>query len=111
MSKDTLAANDETETRARPAWIKIAAALAVLGGLALLAREAGTRVLPGYLAALRSVVLEEEFIDHIPTPLLVHAQMIAALTDSFMYRFTISTESTALASARATVSARKVSTP
>jgi len=86
-----------------------AQAMAVHGGL--LAREAGTRVLPGYLAALRSVVLQEEFIDHIPTPLLIHAQMIATLTDSFMYRFTISTESTALASARATVSARKVSTP
>lgn len=85
-----------------------AQAMAVHGGL--LARESGARVLPGYLAALRNVVLEEEFIEHITAPLLIHAQRIATLTDSFMYRFTITVERLVLTSARATVIAQKVRT-
>jgi len=69
----------------------------------LLARESGTRIRPGYLAALRDVMLQQDFIDHITAPLLVHARMIAALTGSFMYRFTISAGNEMLANARATV--------
>jgi len=84
-------------------------AMAVHGGL--LAREAGARILPGYLAALRDVVLQQDFIEHIKTPLMVHAQMIASLTGSFVYRFNITTGGIALASARATVMARKAATP
>ena len=82
--------------------------MAVHGGL--LARESGTRVLPGYLAALRDVVLRQEFIDHITEPLMIHAQMIATLDDSFMYRFNIIAGGIELASARATVIARKDTT-
>jgi predicted hotdog family 3-hydroxylacyl-ACP dehydratase len=82
-----------------------AQAMAVHGGL--LARESGTRVLPGYLAALHEVVLQQEFIDHVTVPLTVHAQMIATLADSFMYRFSISADGAELASARATVISRK----
>jgi len=78
-----------------------AQAMAVHGGL--LARESGTRIRPGYLAALRDVMLQQDFIDHITAPLLVHARMIAALTGSFMYRFTISAGNEMLANARATV--------
>lgn len=85
-----------------------AQAMAVHGGL--LARDAGARVLPGYLAALRDVVLQQDFIDHIDTPLMVHAVMIATATDSFMYRFTITVEGLVLASARATVMAPQAST-
>jgi len=81
-----------------------AQAMAVHGGL--LARESGTRVLPGYLAALHDVVLQQEFIDQITAPLTIHAHMIASLADSFMYRFSISAEHIALASSRATVIAR-----
>ncbi len=82
-----------------------AQAMAVHGGL--LARESGTRVLPGYLAALRDVVLQQEFIDHITAPLTIHAQMIATLADSFMYRFSVIAGDTELACARATVISRK----
>jgi len=86
-----------------------AQAMAVHGGL--LAREAGTGMRPGYLAVLREVFLQEEFIEDVHTSLMVHAQMIATLTDSFMYRFSISTASGVLASARATVIARQDSIP
>jgi predicted hotdog family 3-hydroxylacyl-ACP dehydratase len=85
-----------------------AQAMAVHGGL--LAREAGTRVLPGYLAALRDVVLQQDFIDHIGSPLMVHAEMVATASDSFMYRFTVTVEGMVLASARATVMAQQAST-
>lgn len=86
-----------------------AQAMAVHGGL--LARESGTRVRPGYLAALRDVVLQQEFVDHIMAPLVVDAQMIATVTDSFMYRFTITAESIVLASARATIIAQQDPAP
>ena len=82
-----------------------AQAMAIHGGLQ--ARESGNRVLPGYLAALHDVILQQEFIDHIKTPLMINAQMIASLTDSFMYQFTITAENNVLASARATVIAQK----
>ena len=78
-----------------------AQAMAVHGGL--LAREAGTRVRPGYLAALRDVILQQDFIDSITAPLLVHAEMIASLAGSFMYRFTITAGDEMLVNARATV--------
>jgi predicted hotdog family 3-hydroxylacyl-ACP dehydratase len=86
-----------------------AQAMAVHGGL--LARKSGTRVLPGYLAALRDVVLQQEFIDHITAPLTIHAQMIATLADSFMYRFSVIAGGIELASARATVISRKDTAP
>ena len=82
-----------------------AQAMAAHGGL--LARESGIRVLPGYLVTLRDVVLQQEFIDHITAPLTIHAQMIATLADSFMYRFSIIAGGIELASARATVVSRK----
>lgn len=82
-----------------------AQAMAVHGGL--LARKSGTRVLPGYLAALRDVVLQHEYIDHITAPLTIHAQMIATLADSFMYRLSVIAGGIELASARATVISRK----
>jgi predicted hotdog family 3-hydroxylacyl-ACP dehydratase len=86
-----------------------AQAMAVHEGL--LARKSGTRVLPGYLAALRDVVLQQEFIDHITAPLTIHAQMIATLADSFMYRFSVIAGGIELASARATVISRKDTAP
>jgi predicted hotdog family 3-hydroxylacyl-ACP dehydratase len=67
--------------------------------------------LPGYLAAVRNVMLQEEFIDHITGPLQVHALLIATVTDSFMYRFTITGKHALLASARATVSVHRNATP
>lgn len=80
-------------------------AMAVHGGL--LARATGGTALPGYLASLRDVVLEQEFIEGITTPLNIRAQKIATTTDSFMYNFTISTDERLLVSARATVIAQK----
>jgi predicted hotdog family 3-hydroxylacyl-ACP dehydratase len=85
-----------------------AQAMAVHGGL--LARASGNRTFPGYLAALRDVVLHQEFIEGIKTPLIVHAQQIASFTDSFMYRFSVATGNNSLASARATVIAQKNTT-
>jgi len=82
-----------------------AQAMAVHGGL--LARESGTRILPGYLAALRDVVLQQEFIDQISAPLTIHAQMIATMGDSFIYRFSVVSGEIELASARATVISKK----
>ena len=78
-----------------------AQAMAVHGGL--LARESGEKPLPGYLAALRDVILQQDFVDQIKTPLTVHAEKIAASSDSFMYKFRVSSNETLLASARATV--------
>jgi len=82
-----------------------AQAMAVHGGI--LAREAGNRVRPGYLAALRDVMLQKEFIDQIKTPLMIHAQTIMSSDDSFMYEFTITSNEQLLANARATVIAQK----
>ena len=78
-----------------------AQAMAVHGGL--LARKSGKILLPGYLAALRDVILQQDFVDQIKTPLTVHAEKIAASSDSFMYKFRVSSNETLLASARATV--------
>ena len=78
-----------------------AQAMAVHGGL--LARQSGECPLPGYLAALRDVILQQDFIDQIQTPLKVHAHKIASASNSFIYRFTISSDEKLLASARATV--------
>ena len=85
-----------------------AQAMAVHGGI--LAREAGYQMRSGYLAALRDVILQQEFIDQIKTPLIIKAQSIASSADSFMYNFTISTNEKLLASARATVIAQKSTT-
>ena len=82
-----------------------AQAMAVHGSL--LARESGITLLPGYLASLRDVVLEQEFIDDINTPLNIHARKVASSAGSFMYDFTISTNERVLVSARATVITQK----
>lgn len=82
-----------------------AQAMAVHGGL--LAARSSNRVAPGYLAALRDVKLPKQSIDHITSPLLVHAVMITTMNDSFVYSFSVAAEGIQLAHARATVIAPK----
>jgi len=86
-----------------------AQAMAVHGGL--LALESGSTVPPGYLAALRNVILHLDYIDDAVSPLIVHARLLASLSTSFMYHFTITAANASLASARATVSVRKDAGP
>lgn len=86
-----------------------AQAMAVHGGL--LARTSRTTVPPGYLAALRNVALHRNYIQDAGSPLIIQARMIASLTASFMYHFTVTAVDVPLASARATVSVRKDVSP
>lgn len=78
-----------------------AQAMAVHGGI--LARETSSVALPGYLASLRDVTMIENHIDQIITPLEIDAEKIAASSDSYMYKFRVTTNGQFLASARATV--------
>ena len=78
-----------------------AQAMAVHGGI--LARESSSDARPGYLATLRDVTITADYIDQIKTPLNIEAEKIAASSDSFMYKFRVTTNDKLLASARATV--------
>lgn len=70
---------------------------------ALLARRAGNTQGPGYLAALQDVELQREYLDGITGPLDIRAHRIATADDCLLYRFGVSSQSHALAKARATI--------
>ena len=62
-----------------------AQAMAVHGGL--LAREQGTQLPPGYLAAVRNVELNYAWLDDIKQDLLIDARQLMAQGGSLMYEF------------------------
>lgn len=82
-----------------------AQAMAVHGGL--LARADGATAPAGYLAALRNVELNIEWLDRVDEPLSVEAQQLLAGQGSFVYEFKISDSRRVLLSGRATVMAQK----
>ena len=78
-----------------------AQAMAVHGGL--IAQQAGRVASPGFLAALRNLQLETDFIDQLPGPLEVRARQLMAADSGWTYQFEISHEGQSLASGRAMV--------
>jgi predicted hotdog family 3-hydroxylacyl-ACP dehydratase len=78
-----------------------AQAMAAHGGL--LARKAGTRAMPGYLAAVREVELGAASLDSIGAPLVIEATRLAADARSLMYAFRVSADGRDVAAGRAVV--------
>lgn len=78
-----------------------AQAMAVHGGL--LAREAGTSADPGFLASLRNLQLQTDFIDALPGDLQIRAEQLMAADSGWTYQFEIHHEQDLLASGRAMV--------
>lgn len=78
-----------------------AQAMAVHGGL--LAAADGGRAPAGVLVSLRDVVLEADFVDHLPGELQVEAARLHGTPGSWQYRFVVRHEGRELASGRAAV--------
>ena len=78
-----------------------AQAMAVHG--ALRAREAGGTARPGFLVALREVVLRIERIDDLEGRLQVHVECLLATAGSLQYAFRVEHRGGVLASGRAAV--------
>ena len=76
-------------------------AMAVHGALG--ERGAGDLARPGFLVALRDVVLRAERIDDLPGRLQVHVECLIATPGSLQYAFRIEHDGNVLASGRATV--------
>jgi predicted hotdog family 3-hydroxylacyl-ACP dehydratase len=83
-----------------------AQAMAVHGGL--LARERGEQIQAGYLAALRQVELDVDWLDAIDGPLQVEARRLLGQGGQFIYQIRVLSQGRQLLKARATVMARKV---
>lgn len=81
-----------------------AQAMAVHG--ALRAREVDGTARPGFLVALRDVVLRVERIDDLPGRLQVHVECLIALPDSLQYAFRVEHRGALLAAGRAAVMLR-----
>lgn len=81
-----------------------AQAMAVHG--ALRERETGGKARPGFLVALRDVVLRVERIDDLPGRLQVHVECLLAMPDSLQYAFRVEHRGRALATGRAAVMLR-----
>lgn len=73
---------------------------------ALLARERGEALEPGYLAALRGIQLSVERIDDLPGELEFHSRKLMDGGGSLVYTFTASSDGRELASGRLTVIAQ-----
>lgn len=78
-----------------------AQAMAVHG--ALRERETGGTARPGYLVALREVVLHVERIDDLSGTLQIHVECLLAMAGSLQYAFRVEHHGTLLASGRAAV--------
>ncbi|MDE2271633.1 MAG: phosphotransferase [Xanthomonadaceae bacterium] len=81
-----------------------AQAMAVHG--ALRERETGGEARPGFLVALRDVVLRVERIDDLPGRLQVHVECLLAMPDSLQYAFRVEHRGRVLATGRAAVMLR-----
>ena len=82
-----------------------AQAMAVHG--ALRTREAGGVVRPGFLVALRDVLLAVEHVDDLPGKLQVHVECLLAMADSLQYAFRVEHQGQLLATGRAAVMLRR----
>ena len=78
-----------------------AQAMAVHG--ALLAREQGRSLRPGYIAALRNIEIACSTIDDIDQPLQVKAWQLMADSGNLVYQFEVKADRELLASGRVTV--------
>lgn len=78
-----------------------AQAMAVHGGL--LARAAGKVAEPGFLASLRKLCLELDYIDQLHGDLCVRATQLLAADSGWTYQFEIECDGQALAAGRAMV--------
>ena len=78
-----------------------AQAMAVHGGL--LAREREQSLNTAYLAALRQVVLNVDWLHDRPAPLIVEAQRLMAAGNSMIYDFSVLSDGDVLVQGRATV--------
>jgi len=58
---------------------------------------------PGYLASVRDVRYSLPFLDQVPTPLLVTARRVTALSAAAMYRVALSTNDKQLVTAQVTI--------
>ena len=81
-----------------------AQAMAVHG--ALLARESGSRVRPGYLVSLREVELHVEHVDDLSGALDVFAEQLLDAGGSLQYAFRVEHRGSVLATGRAAVLCR-----
>lgn len=70
---------------------------------ALLAREQGQRLRPGYLAAIRGVRLAVEWIDDLPGDLVIHSSRLPYGGPALVYEFSTSNGARVLAHGRLTV--------
>lgn len=78
-----------------------AQAMAVHGGL--LARQQGQKIPPGYLAALRQVELEVDWLHRITDPLSIEATRLLGQGGQFIYQFRVHAKERLLLQGRATV--------
>jgi predicted hotdog family 3-hydroxylacyl-ACP dehydratase len=78
-----------------------AQAMAVHG--ALLARQAGRRLTPGLLVALRAVALHRDFVEDLPGELSVSARRLHAAGGTLQYEFRVAHADSLLAAGRAMV--------
>jgi len=78
-----------------------AQAIAVHGGL--LARQQGATVAPGYLASLRNVELQVDWLHDIASPLRVEAHCLQGDRHHFIYEFRVFAEAQLLLAGRATI--------
>jgi len=78
-----------------------AQAMAVHGGL--LAREQGQKIPPGYLAALRQVELEVDWLHDIEDSLIIEASRLLGQGGQFIYQIRVFAQERLLLQGRATV--------
>jgi predicted hotdog family 3-hydroxylacyl-ACP dehydratase len=78
-----------------------AQAAAVHGGL--VARAAGRRMVPGFLAALREVVVTTEPVDALPGEITVEVERLHAGGTGFQYVFRVTHDGAELARGRAAI--------
>jgi predicted hotdog family 3-hydroxylacyl-ACP dehydratase len=83
-----------------------AQAMAVHG--ALRERDAGGVARPGFLVALRDVILHVERVDDLPGRLQVHVECLIAMPDSLQYAFRVEHRGALLAGGRAAVMLRGI---
>jgi predicted hotdog family 3-hydroxylacyl-ACP dehydratase len=77
---------------------------AIHGGL--LARDAGRKIMPGYLAALRDARLYVVYLDDIEAPLEIEARWLMGSGGSLIYRSWVRAEGRVLAKGRIIIMTR-----
>lgn len=78
-----------------------AQAMGMHAGLVAGERSADDRI--GYVGAVRDVTLHVERLDDLPNGLAIEATRLVELSDSFMYRFAVTSGSQAVISGRASI--------